>query len=104
MALGNRRREPPLAARRGLDYAVPRRIKATPLAHGGPHLPWVEGGPGRLPMKLSRLRRSMYRAGSALGDLGAISSGNPARIVKRAANKAIWRGWSRLFRALFGGR
>ena len=55
-------------------------------------------------MKLSRLRRLLYRKGSALGDLSAISSGNPGRIARRGVNKVIWRGWARLFRFLFRAR
>jgi hypothetical protein len=55
-------------------------------------------------MKLARFRRSLYRAGSALGDIGALSSGNPNRIARRAVNKVIWRGWAQFFRTFFGRR
>lgn len=40
---------------------------------------------------LSQVRRSLYRGGSILGDISAVTSGNPKRVMKRAANKALGR-------------
>ena len=43
-------------------------------------------------MKLSKVRGGLYRAARLLGDVGAMTSGRPSRIVKRLANKVIGRG------------
>jgi len=40
---------------------------------------------------LGKLRRSLYRGARVLGDVNALASGRPTRIVKRAANKVIGR-------------
>lgn len=53
-------------------------------------------------MKLSKVRRSLYWTASKLGDVEAIASGKPRRIVERAENKMIWRGFGKLFRSLRG--
>ena len=55
-------------------------------------------------MKLSRIRRVLYRSGSVLGDIEAASSGSPKRIIQRQQNKLIWRGFGRLFRFLTKGK
>lgn len=54
-------------------------------------------------MKISKVRRSLYRTASALGDVEAVASDNPKRMVERAENKMIWRGFGKLFK-LFRGR
>jgi len=40
---------------------------------------------------IRKLRRSLYRGARLLGDLSALTSGKPSRILKRAANKLIGR-------------
>jgi hypothetical protein len=42
-------------------------------------------------MKLWKLRRSLYRSASLLGDIEALASGSPTKIMKRAARKRVWR-------------
>ncbi len=42
-------------------------------------------------MTLRKVRRFAYRLGALLGDVQAVTSGNPKRLVKRAANKVIGR-------------
>jgi len=53
-------------------------------------------------MKIPKVRRSLYRAAAKLGDVEALASGKPERIIERAENKVIWRGFSSLFRAFRG--
>ncbi len=40
---------------------------------------------------LRRARRASYRAGSILGDITAIASRKPSKVLKRAANKILGR-------------
>ena len=40
---------------------------------------------------LNRARRNSYRVGRVLGDVSAVASGNPRRVMKRAANKIVGR-------------
>lgn len=40
---------------------------------------------------LRKVRRSMYRGARVLGDVDAVLSGSPKRVVKRYGNKAIGR-------------
>lgn len=50
---------------------------------------------------MSATRRKVYRAGSILGDVEAVASGSPVKIVKRAGRKWIGRRFvSKLWRAL----
>ncbi|MDQ4130086.1 MAG: hypothetical protein M3133_03705 [Actinomycetota bacterium] len=37
------------------------------------------------------VRRSLYRLASLLGDVQAVTSGNPKRVVKRLVNKTVGR-------------
>ena len=37
------------------------------------------------------LRSSLYRSGRILGDVQAVTSGNPKRITRRAKNKLVGR-------------
>ena len=51
-------------------------------------------------MVIKKVRREAYRAGRVLGDLDAVASGKPDRIVKRIINKwlgrkLLWRFWRR---------
>jgi hypothetical protein len=38
---------------------------------------------------LGKIRRSLYRGGSMLGDISAVASGDPKRVMRRAANKVL---------------
>ncbi len=40
---------------------------------------------------LRKARRASYRTGALLGDLNAIASGNPKRMLKRLVNKLLGR-------------
>ena len=53
-------------------------------------------------MKLSKVRRSLYKTAAKLGDVEAITSGKPERVIERAENKMIWRGFGKLFRTFRG--
>lgn len=44
------------------------------------------------------LRRALYRAASRLGDLEAVSSGDPSRIAKRVVRKGTYRRVGRTMR------
>lgn len=54
---------------------------------------------------MSRFTRNLYRAARISNDIDALSSGNPRRVGRRAANIAIGRGLARagFWRWLFGG-
>lgn len=52
---------------------------------------------------LGKVRHTMYRAGSVLGDAEAIASGNPQRVVRRIGQHIFWRAFGRAGRALFKG-
>ncbi len=52
-------------------------------------------------MSLGKARGAMYRAGSALGDVEAIASGNPEKIVRRGAQHVFWRAFGKLGRGIF---
>ena len=47
---------------------------------------------------MSRTRRRLYRAGSILGDLEAIASGDPGRVARRYVRKSAWRAQGRATR------
>jgi hypothetical protein len=55
-------------------------------------------------VKIPKIRRTLYRTAARLGDVEALASGNPKRIVERAENKIIWRGFGSLMRMLRGRR
>lgn len=40
---------------------------------------------------ISRIRRMLYRSASALGDVQAVSSGKPDRMIKRLVRKELYR-------------
>lgn len=48
-------------------------------------------------MTIARTRRTIYRAGSVLGDVQAIQHG-PKAIMARLFRKALWRAVGRLLR------
>ena len=50
-----------------------------------------------MPKFLRGLRRSLYKGARSLGDLDALLSLNPERIVKRGANKLLGRKVARRF-------
>jgi len=55
---------------------------------------------GAVTVAIKKVRREAYRAGRVLGDLDAVASGKPDRIVKRIINKwlgrkLLWRFWRR---------
>ena len=49
-------------------------------------------------MRVSKLRRMLYRLAALLGDLQAWASGDPRRIARRYARKWLWRTWFRMWR------
>ena len=57
---------------------------------------------GDASVKISKIRKTLYRTASELGDVQAVASGNPEKIVERAENKLIWRGFGKLFRTFRG--
>jgi hypothetical protein len=50
---------------------------------------------------MSKARSFLYRLARVLGDVEAVSSGKPERVVKRIARKAAYRSTGRLLRKLF---
>jgi len=63
----------------------------------------------QVPLKIRRRRglpvtNSLYRAARLSGDLGALASGKPSRIARRAKNKVVGRALGRLrfWRFLWG--
>lgn len=42
-------------------------------------------------MRLSKIRQLLYRTASRLGDIAAVSSGDPKRIAKRVVRKLLYR-------------
>lgn len=49
-------------------------------------------------MSISKIRNTLYRTGSVLGDFQALSSGKPDKILRRLLRKYIWRGFGRTMR------
>lgn len=47
---------------------------------------------------ISRVRRELYRWASILGDVGAVASLSPKRVVKRYIRKRLWRAGTRAAR------
>ena len=54
-------------------------------------------------VSLGKVRGDMYRAGSVLGDVEAVASGDPEKIVRRGAQHVFWRAFGRAGRAIFRG-
>ena len=52
---------------------------------------------------IGRVRHALYRGGSVLGDVEAVASGNPERMVRRAEQHVFWRAFGRVGRGLFRG-
>jgi hypothetical protein len=52
---------------------------------------------------IPKLRRAAYRAGSVLGDVEAIASGDPKKIVRRGVQHTFWRSFGRVGRSIFRG-
>lgn len=48
-----------------------------------------------------KVRRHLYRAGSILGDVNAVSKG-PEAVGRRLIRKSLWKTWSRIVRTLLG--
>ena len=48
-------------------------------------------------MTISKVRSILYKTARLLGDVGALASGNPKKIVKRLANKYMGRTLGRGF-------
>lgn len=49
---------------------------------------------------ISKTRRAMYRGARTLGDLEAVASGDPKRIIGRLWRKQLWRWLGRISRGL----
>ncbi|MHB8433252.1 MAG: hypothetical protein ACYDCA_06585 [Candidatus Tyrphobacter sp.] len=52
-------------------------------------------------MTLGKVRGDMYHAGSVLGDVEAVASGNPEKIVRRGAQHIFWRAFGKAGRGIF---
>lgn len=52
-------------------------------------------------MSISRIRRLLYRSGSVLGDVEAVASGKPDRMIKRVIRKELYRDMGRAIRGIF---
>jgi hypothetical protein len=50
---------------------------------------------------MSKARSFLYRLARVLGDVEAVSSGKPERVVKRVVRKAVHRSTGKLLRKLF---
>jgi|GEM_PF-1880720 len=50
---------------------------------------------------LGKVRHAAYRAGSVIGDVEAVASGDPKKIVRRAEQHIFWRAFGKLGRSLF---
>jgi hypothetical protein len=59
-------------------------------------------------VSLGKVRHAAYRAGSVLGDVEAVASGNPEKIVRRGVQHVFWRAFGKagrsIFRMIGGGR
>ncbi len=49
---------------------------------------------------INKTRRRMYRSARILGDINAIASGRPDKIVKRYLRKKSGRGFGRILRGI----
>jgi hypothetical protein len=52
-------------------------------------------------VSLGKVRHAAYRAGSVLGDVEAIASGNPEKIVRRGMQHIFWRAFGKAGRSIF---
>jgi hypothetical protein len=52
-------------------------------------------------VSIGKVRGDMYHAGSVLGDVEAVASGNPEKIVRRGAQHVFWRAFGRAGRSIF---
>ncbi len=52
-------------------------------------------------MTIGKVRGDMYHAGSVLGDVEAVASGNPEKIVRRGAQHVFWRAVGKAGRGVF---
>ena len=50
---------------------------------------------------ISGVRHELYHAGSVLGDVQALASGNPSKIVRRAGQHVFWRLFGKAGRGIF---
>lgn len=90
-----------------LDVAASVLAKHWPPAKGGPNIgaAIAAGTVGAVAagVSIGKVRGSMYRAGSVLGDVEAAASGNPAKVVRRAGQHVFWRAFGKLGRGIFRG-
>lgn len=54
-------------------------------------------------LSVGKVRHDLYRAGSILGDVEAVASGNPRRIARRVGQHVFWRAFGKLGRSIFRG-
>ncbi|MED4018635.1 hypothetical protein ACWE42_03145 [Sutcliffiella cohnii] len=52
-------------------------------------------------MKISKIRSKLYKTAKILGDIQAITSGNPKKMAKRAGRRVAGKGTGRMLRKLF---
>lgn len=52
-------------------------------------------------VSIGKVRGEMYHAGSVLGDVEAVASGNPEKIVRRAGQHVFWRMFGNAGRSIF---
>ncbi len=52
-------------------------------------------------MTIGKVRGAMYRGGSVLGDVEAVASGDPEKIVRRGAQHVFWRAFGKAGRSIF---
>lgn len=52
-------------------------------------------------VSIGKVRHDIYRAGSVLGDVEAVASGDPEKIVRRGVQHVFWRVFGRLGRSIF---
>ncbi|MHB8355061.1 MAG: hypothetical protein ACYDDQ_00010 [Vulcanimicrobiaceae bacterium] len=50
---------------------------------------------------ISKARGEMYHASSVLGDVEAVASGNPEKVIRRAAQHVFWRAFGNAGRSIF---
>ena len=90
-----------------LDAAVKVYLDETPreVAHPSVAAAAVAGaiGASAAGISVGKVRGELYRAGSVLGDVEAVASGNPARMVRRVEQHVFWRTFGRFGRSIFRG-
>ena len=50
---------------------------------------------------IGKVRGEMYHAGGVLGDVEAVASGNPEKVIRRGAQHVFWRAFGNAGRSIF---